>query len=129
MDKEIQPSGVWSNMVIDKRRAVMKKRAVLVSAMLGTLLLAIPVQSQAFFCGFGGGFGFGFGGGGWGYPYYAGYYPGYRGYGGYPYYAGYHRGYLGYGGYPHYAYRPYSLYSYPVVAAQPLVSAPAVAEK
>ena len=105
----------------------MKKRTLLVSAILGTLLLATPLQSQAFFCGFGGGFSFG--GGGWGYPYYGGYHPRYGGYGGYPYYAGYHRGYLGYGGYPHYAYRPYSLYSYPLIASQPMAPAPELAEK
>ena len=87
--------------------------------MLGAILLAIPMQSQAFFCGFGGGFSFG--GGGWGYPYYAGYYPGNWGYGGYPHY--------GYGSYPYYAYRSYPLYSYPVAATLPLASAPVVAEK
>ena len=96
----------------------MKKRAILISAMLGTMLLAIPVQSQAFFCGFGSGFSFGFGG--WGYPYYAGYHPGNWGYGGYP--------YSGYGGHPYYAYRPYGLYGYPVAATLPVVS-PEVAEK
>jgi hypothetical protein len=104
---------------VEIRRAVMKKHAVLVSALLGTLLLAIPVQSQAFFCGFGGGFSFGVGG--WGYPYYAGYHPGYWGYGRYPYH--------GYRGYPYYAYRPFGLYSYPVVTTLPTVSEPEVAEK
>ena len=115
----------------------MKKRSVVISAMLGAILLAIPMQSQAFFCGFGGGFGFGFGGGGWGYPRYGGYYPGGWGYGGYgggyPYggyggYAGY-SGYGGYGGYPYYAYGHYPMYGYPVAAALPAASAPAVADK
>jgi hypothetical protein len=94
----------------------MKKRTALISAMLGTLLLSIPMQSQAFFCGFGGGFSFG--GGGWGYPYYGGYYPGYWGHGVYPYH--------GYGGYPYYNYRPYPFYSYPVATTLPTTE---VAEK
>ena len=93
----------------------MKKRSVIISAMLGAILLVIPMQSQAFF------FGFSFGGGGWGYPYYAGYYPGNWGYGGYPYY--------GYSGYPYYAYGYYPLYSYPVAATLPVASAPKVAAK
>lgn len=97
----------------------MKKRTFLISAMLGTLLLTIPMQSQAFFCGFGGGFSFG--GGGWGYPYYSGYYPGYWGHGIYP----YHR----YGGYPYYTYRPYAFHSYPVAATLPTLVAPEVAGK
>jgi hypothetical protein len=95
------------------RRVIMKKRSVVFSAMFGTLLLTIPMQSQAFFCGWGGGFSFGFGGGGWGYPYYGGYYP----------------GYWGYGGYPYYAYRPYAFYNYPVAIRLPSTEAPEVAEK
>jgi hypothetical protein len=97
----------------------MNKRTVLYSAMLGSMLLAIPMQSQAFFCGFGGGFSFG--GGGWGYPYYGGYYPGYWGHGVYP----YHR----YSGYPYYAYRPYAQPSYPVAVRLPTMAAPEVAGK
>ena len=60
----------------------MKRSHVLVSAAFATLLLCIPVQSQAFFGFFGGGFSFGFGGGwsGWGGPGWWG--PGY--WGGYP---------------------------------------------
>ncbi|NEX18789.1 hypothetical protein G3480_00365 [Thiorhodococcus mannitoliphagus] len=56
----------------------MKRSHVFLSALLATLLLAIPAQSQAF-CGFfGGGFGLGFGGGwsGWGGPGWWGGYPG-----------------------------------------------------
>ena len=97
----------------------MKKRLVIISAMLGAILLAIPMQSHAFFFGFGGGFSFG--GGGWGYPYYTGYYPGYWGYGGYPYY--------GYGSYPYHAYGYYPIYSYPVAATLPEASVPKVAAK
>ena len=103
----------------------MKKRTVFISAILGTLFLIIPVQSQAFFFGFGFSSGFS----GWGYPYYSGYHPGYWGYGGYPNYGYGSYPYHGYGGYPYYAYRSYPLYSYPVAATLPLVSAPVVAEK
>lgn len=41
----------------------MKRSHVFASAVLATLLLAIPAQSEAFFGFFGGGFGFGLGGG------------------------------------------------------------------
>jgi len=99
----------------------MKKRSVIISSILGTILMAIPMQSQAFFCGFGGGFSFG--GGGWGYPYYAGYYPGNWGYGGYPYYG--HSNY----GYPYYGYGYAPVYSYPVATALPAASAPKVVAK
>lgn len=74
----------------------MKRSHVFVSALLATLLLAIPAQSQAFFGFFGGGFSFGLGGGwsGWGGPGWWG--PGY--WGGYP-------GYWGGPGYWHHPYR------------------------
>ena len=42
----------------------MKRHSTFATALLATLLLAVPVESQAFFGFFGGGFGFGFGGGG-----------------------------------------------------------------
>lgn len=66
----------------------MKRFHVFASALLATLLLAVPAQSQAFFGFFGGGFGFGFGGGGgwwggpgwWGSPGWWGGYPGWGGY-------------------------------------------------
>ncbi|KAA6182308.1 hypothetical protein F2Q65_18125 [Thiohalocapsa marina] len=70
----------------------MKKRYVLAAALLGTLLLAVPLQSQAFFGFFGGGFSFGTGWGGWGGPGWWG--------------PGWHRG--GYYGLPYSGwYRPY----------------------
>jgi hypothetical protein len=74
---------------------------VLLAALLGTLLLAVPAQSQAFFGFFGGGFSFGFGGGwgGWGGPGWWG--PGY--WGGPGYY--WHR--------PYYWYRPYRYWRRP----------------
>jgi hypothetical protein len=69
----------------------MKKRSVLAAALLGTLLLLVPVQSQAFFGFFGGGFSFGTGWGGWGGPGWWG--PGWWG-------PGWHRArYLGWPGY------------------------------
>lgn len=46
----------------------MSKRSVFAAALLGTVLLSVPLQSQAFFGFFGGGFSFGTGWGGWGGP-------------------------------------------------------------
>jgi hypothetical protein len=98
----------------------MKRKTVFTGALLGALLLAVPLQSNAFFFSFGSGFGFG----GWGYPYYGGYYPGYWGY---PYYAGYYPGHWGYAGYPYYA--GYPVYGYPVARDLSGVSLPELAEK
>jgi hypothetical protein len=84
----------------------MKRSQIVVLSILATLLLAIPVRSQACFGFFGGGFGFGFGGdwGGWGGPGWWG--PGY--WGGYP-------GYWGGPGYwqPPYAWHRLSAWGYP----------------
>ena len=89
----------------------MRGRKAFLTALLGTLLLAVPAQSQAFFGFFGGGFSFGFGGGwgGWGGPGWWG--PGYWGGPGYYWHRPYswrywHRPYF----WRHY--RPY-LWSYP----------------
>jgi hypothetical protein len=46
----------------------MRRHSTFLAAVLGTLLLAVPLQSQAFFGFFGGGFSFGTGWGGWGGP-------------------------------------------------------------
>jgi hypothetical protein len=46
----------------------MNKRSVFAAALLGTVLLLVPLQSQAFFGFFGGGFSVGTGWGGWGGP-------------------------------------------------------------
>lgn len=46
----------------------MNKRSVFAAAFLGTVLLLVPLQSQAFFGFFGGGFSFGTGWSGWGGP-------------------------------------------------------------
>ncbi len=46
----------------------MKRSSVFASALLATLLLIVPTQSQAFFGCFSGGFGFGFGSSWWGGP-------------------------------------------------------------
>lgn len=108
----------------------MKKLSIITSAMLATLLLAIPSQSHAFFFGFGSGFGFHFGGGGWGYPGYYGWHrPWHRGWG-YPGYGyAYHRPYPYYS-YPYYAHHwAYPVYRYPVIPALPTATAPQVAEK
>ncbi len=108
----------------------MRRHSVLLSAFLGTLLLAVPVQSQAF-CGFfGGGFSFGFGGGfgGWGGPGWwgPGYWGGPGGWGGpwngygwhrpYQWHRLHHWGYP-YGGHPFYA--PFSPLTYPQPTAVP----------
>jgi hypothetical protein len=60
----------------------MSKRSVFAAALLGTILLVVPLQSQAFFGFFGGGFSFGTGWSGWGGPGWWGpgwYRPGYFG--------------------------------------------------
>jgi len=111
----------------------MKKRSAFTTALLTTLLLAVPVESQAFFGFFGGGFSFGGGFGGWGGPGWWG--PGYWGGPGYywnrpyywhspyywhrygPYYRPFNWGY-------HYAYPFYGLI--PPVAYVPQVPVPAV---
>ena len=71
----------------------MKRHSTFATALLASLLLSVPVESQAFFGFFGGGFSFGFGGGlgGWGGPGWWG--PGYWGGPGW--------------GYGHHWYRPY----------------------
>jgi hypothetical protein len=106
----------------------MRRHSFLLGAFLGTLLLAIPVQSQAFFGFFGGGFSMGFGGGwsGWGGPGWWGG-PGYWGGPWHRYHPyGWHRPYLWhrlhhwgypYRGYPFYA--PFSPLTYPQPAAVP----------
>jgi hypothetical protein len=66
----------------------MRRHPIFLAALLGTLLLALPAQSQAFFGFFGGGFSFGFGSG-WGGPGWWG------------------PGYSWYRPYSHYWYRPY----------------------
>jgi hypothetical protein len=73
----------------------MRRRSVLLAALLGSVLMAVPLQSQAFFGFFGGGFSFGFGTGwgGWGGPGWWG--PGYWGGPGYGWYR------------PWYHYRPW----------------------
>jgi hypothetical protein len=108
----------------------MKRHSVFAAALLATLLMAIPTQSQAFF------FSFGFGGGGWG---------GWNGWGGpgwwgpgwagprysywhRPYYARWHRPWYRRWGYPSYwGYSPWVTPTYPVltVPAAPRVQAPA----
>ncbi len=99
----------------------MKRLSSGVLALLATLLLAIPADSQAFFGFFGGGFSFGFGGGwggnwwGPGYWHNPWYYNWYRPYWAYPY------GY-GYGHYPYYGL--YSPYIYPYAVTVPTVTVP-----
>lgn len=85
-------------------------------ALLATLLLAIPMESQAFFGFFGFSFGFGGGWGGnwWGPGYW--YRPWYHRYWGYPYW------YRGYGHYPYAGLYPF--YSYPYTLAVPAVTVP-----
>lgn len=117
----------------------MKKRSAFATALLATLLLAVPVESKAFFGFFGGGFSFGFGGGfgGWGGPGWWG--PGYWGGPGYWHYPGYwrrpyywHR-YRRFGpyhwahryGYPYYGLIPPVVYLPQVTT--PTVTAPATA--
>lgn len=80
----------------------MKRRSAFTTALLATLLLAVPVQSEAFFGFFGGGFSFGVGGGfgGWGGPGWWG--PGYWG----------GPGYYGYRPYYWHRYRPYYWHRY-----------------
>ena len=105
----------------------MKRLSSTLIAMVATLLMAVPGESQAFFGFFGGGFSFGFGGGGWGGPGRWG--PGYwhR-----PYAYGYHyyRPYWGYPflGYPYHSLiRPY-YYTVPQLVV-PTVKAPASAQE
>ena len=92
----------------------MKRHSILLTALLGTLLLVIPAQSQAFFGFFGGGFSFGLGGGwgGWGGPGWWG-----PGYWGGPGYYGYRPYYWRRPFYRHY-YRPY-FWSYPAYGLTP----------
>lgn len=76
----------------------MRRGSIVVAALFGTLLMFVPLQSQAFFGFFGGGFSFGTGWGGWGGPGWWG--PGWWGPG--------YRGIPGYGWYrPYYRYRPW----------------------
>lgn len=106
----------------------MKRRTAFTTALLTTLLMAVPIESHAFFGFFGGGFNFGFGGGfgGWGGPGWWG--PGY-GWGGPGYWGGY--GYPGrYWHRPYYwhRYRPFGpygwgyRYSYPLYGLTPPVT-------
>ncbi len=112
----------------------MKRRTAFATALLATLLLAVPVESQAFFGFFGGGFSFGGGFGGWGGPSWWG--PGYWGGPGYYWHRPYHwrrpyywRGYRRFGwpysrGYG-YHYPFYGLI--PPITYVPQVAVPAVA--
>jgi hypothetical protein len=59
----------------------MRRHSVILAATLGTMLMLVPLQSQAFFGCFGGGFSFGTGWSGWGGPGWWG--PGYWGAPGY----------------------------------------------
>lgn len=90
----------------------MKRSGVFLSAVLGTLLFAIPAQSQAFFGFFGGGFSFGFGGGwsGWGGPGWWG--PGYWGGPG-------HWGWPGYWGGPGYLWHRRYAWHHPYLWGHP----------
>jgi hypothetical protein len=112
----------------------MKRHAVFVAALLATLLMAVPAESQAFFFSFGGGFGGGWGG--WGGPWWGG--PGWWGPGyGYwhrPYYGRWHRPWYRRGWYPdnwgawdNWGYMPRVLPQYPVLTppAAPATQAPA----
>jgi hypothetical protein len=76
----------------------MRRHSIALAALFGTLLMLVPLQSQAFFGFFGGGFSFGTGWSGWGGPGWWG--PGWWGprYWGAPGY-GWHR--------PFYRYRPW----------------------
>lgn len=94
----------------------MRRLSIFASALLATVLFAIPLESQAFFFGFGSSFSFGFGGGGW-------WHPGYYGWG-YPYY-GYSYAYPYYGHGYHYPYYYRYHFSRPFLPYQPLVTAPA----
>ena len=46
----------------------MRRHSIALAALFGTLLMLVPLQSQAFFGFFGGGFSFGTGWSGWGGP-------------------------------------------------------------
>jgi hypothetical protein len=116
----------------------MRRHSIMLAALLGTVLMAVPLQSQAFFGFFGGGFSFGTGWSGWGGPGWWG--PGWWGrrYWGGPRY-GWHRPYYRYWRQPwrwrHYL-RPYDWryagYGVPLPYLQPprvtLPTAPAAAE-
>jgi len=98
----------------------MKRRSFpLASALLATLLLALPGESSAFFFGFG----FSFGGGGWWHPWHHNYWgrPWYRSWG-YPYGYGYGWGNPWLSG-------PYGPYYYPPVLVAPAPAAPKSSEK
>lgn len=106
-------------------RSIMKRRSIVISAMLAVLLLGVSSQAQAFF--------FSFGFGGWGHPYYSAWgHPGYwgprynRGYAYGPYYARYYRRH---GPYTADAFRRLPAYGYPLMAGIPVNSSPKVVEK
>jgi hypothetical protein len=119
---------------------MMKKRFIFATALVGTLLLAVPLQSQAFFGFFGGGFSFGFGTGwgGWGGPgwwggpggwgpgwwgrgwYRPGYYGWYRPYGNWHYW----RRFDGWHGWPYLGYGPPLYYPRLPLAEEPAATAP-----
>jgi hypothetical protein len=87
----------------------MRRHSVMLAALLGTLLLCIPLQSQAFFGFFGGGFSFGTGWGGWGGPGWWGpgwWGPRYWGAPGYGWHRPFYRHYYRHWGWPNYL-RPY----------------------
>ncbi len=91
----------------------MRRHSVFVTALLATLLVAVPAQSHAFFGFFGGGFNFGFGGGwggGWGGPWGGWGGPGWGGWGG-PSYL-WHRPYGWHRPYAWHYYQPYQ-WAYP----------------
>ncbi len=112
----------------------MRRHSIVLASLFGTLLMLVPLQSQAFFGFFGGGFSFGTGWGGWGGPGWWG--PGWWGprYWGAPGY-GWRRPFYGYRhwnwarpywrawGYPGYA-APLPYLRPPVVATTPATPTP-----
>ena len=112
----------------------MRRHSIVLAALFGTLLMLVPLQSQAFFGFFGGGFSVGTGWGGWGGPGWWG--PGWWGprYWGAPGY-GWHRPFYGYRhwhrarpywrawGYPGYAV-PLPYLRPPVLATTPATPTP-----
>lgn len=115
----------------------MKRLSSAALALLATLMVAVPSESQAFFGFFGGGFSFGIGSGwgwggpgwGWGGPGYW-YRPWYHRYGRYPYWR-YRRWLRRYGPYSYYGlFAPYyPVYPYVLTTPAPAVKAPESAKE
>jgi hypothetical protein len=112
----------------------MKRLSTAALALLATLLVAIPTESQAFFGFFGGGFGFGIGSGwgwggpgwGWGGPYYW-HRPWHHRWRRYPHWR--HRRLFGpFGPYGYGLFAPY-YYPYALTAPAPAVKAPESAKE